>query len=264
MPFDRQLWTVEIGHSIAFAVAVVPPRKSITEFATVLMAVDMRQSQTVRKAKVCDNRNCDNRRAALHAMMDPSEIKAELTRRNMTQRDLAEAIGLSENYLSKALSGKRQFKPAELDAIRAELAPDEAVGPRIRTIPLLGAVPAGRPSPEQQRAGRQIAVSDPSTPANAYALTVKGDSMDLIVPNGTTLIIDPDDKNLWPGKRYVVMTSDGETTFKEYQEEPARLSPCSSNPEHREIQIGHEPITILGRVYSYTMRDADLPRRRPS
>lgn len=196
--------------------------------------------------------------------MDPAEIKAELTRRNMTQRDLADAIGMSENYLSKALGGKRQFRPAELDAIRAELGHDDESPGRIRTIPLLGAVPAGRPSPEQQRSGRQIPVSDPATPANAYALTVKGDSMDLIVPNGTTLIIDPDDKNLWPGKRYVIMTQDGETTFKEYQDAPARLVPCSSNSEHREIQIGHEPITVLGRVWSYTMRDADLPRRRPS
>lgn len=85
--------------------------------------------------------------------------------------------------------------------------------------------------------------------------------MDLIVPDGTTLIIDPDDNALWPGRRYVIQTEDGQTTYKEFQSPPARLVPCSSDPTHKEILLGGEPMKILGRVYSYSMRDADLPRR---
>ena len=86
--------------------------------------------------------------------------------------------------------------------------------------------------------------------------------MDLIVANGTILIIDPDDKALWPGKRYVIASEEGrESTFKEFQADPARLVPCSSNDEHKEILLGGEPVVILGRVIGYHLKDGDLPRR---
>jgi SOS-response transcriptional repressor LexA len=208
----------------------------------------------------CDISDCDNRRPLVHGRMNAEDIKAELRSRNMSQRDLAEAVGMSENHLSKSLAGKRLFRLAEMDAIRAELAPEPDAF-TIRTIPLLGSVPAGKFRPEEQRGGRRIPVSDPSTPPNAYALEVDGDSMDLIVPHGTTIVIDPDDRALWPGRRYIIQTEDGQTTFKEFQADPARLVPCSSNPAHKEIPLGGDPVTVVGRVYSYTLRDGDLPRR---
>lgn len=85
--------------------------------------------------------------------------------------------------------------------------------------------------------------------------------MDLVVPDGTTLVIDPDDKALWPGKRYVIQTEDGQSTYKEFQSDPARLVPLSTDDSHQEILLGNAPITVVGRVYSYMMRDVDLPRR---
>ncbi|WP_047866743.1 XRE family transcriptional regulator [Sphingomonas paucimobilis] len=193
-------------------------------------------------------------------MLTAQQIRDELATRNMTIRDLAEAIGMNENYLTKSLGGNRAFKAHELAAIAKEFAPEVEPTAGLRKIPLLGAVPAGRLTDAEQQSGRYIAVSDPETPRNAYALTVKGDSMDLIVPDGTTLIVDPDDKALWPGRRYIIQTEDGRTTFKEFQADPARLVPCSSNDEHQDIMLGFEPINILGRVFSYTIRD--IPRRR--
>jgi repressor LexA len=191
--------------------------------------------------------------------MSPEQIRAELEARNMSIRDLAEATGIDENKLTKSLGRpRRRIQVAEMDAIKAVFA-DVADEPAIRTIPLLGEVPAGSFQPTDQKGGRRLPVSDPETPPRAYALTVKGDSMDLIVPNGATLVIDPDDKAFWPGRRYVVRTEDGQTTFKEYQDAPARLVPCSSNDEHKEIMLGHEPVDVLGRVFSYSMRD--VPRR---
>lgn len=193
--------------------------------------------------------------------MNTDQIKLELRRRNLTQRDLAEAVGMSENHLSKSLAGKRQFKLSEMDAIRAELTPDD-VAARIPTIPLLGKVPAGKPQEALEYLVRHISAPDPETPPNAYALIVSGSSMNLVVPDGTVIIIDPDDKALWPGRRYVVGTEEEHrTTFKEFQADPARLVPVSSDDEHKDMLLGSEPIVILGRVIGYHLKDADLPRR---
>ena len=85
-------------------------------------------------------------------------------------------------------------------------------------------------------------------PKNAFALKVAGDSMDLHVPAGFSVIIDPNDKALFQERLYVVLNSEGEATFKQYFDNPARLVPCSSNPEHKTIELGEEPYTVVGRV----------------
>ncbi|WP_232475890.1 LexA family protein [Flavisphingomonas formosensis] len=187
-----------------------------------------------------------------------------MTELDLTLRELAAATGIDENKLSKSLgkAGRRITVP-EMAAIEAVLSGGgggEPAAPALRSIPLLGAVPAGGFREAVPESGRRHAIADPDTPPHAFALVVSGDSMDLIAPEGTIVVIDPDDKALWPGWRYVVQTADGDTTFKEYQEGPARLVPCSSNPAHKEIVLGAEPITIIGRVFSYSFRD--LPRRR--
>ncbi|PNU02501.1 LexA family transcriptional regulator [Novosphingobium guangzhouense] len=220
----------------------------------------MRYSHFKVKRGECDLSRCDNCSPIHVGSMRPQDIRAELDARNMSIVDLAEAIGMNSNYLGKALRGGRKLTADELVAIQEVLAPED-LAHRIRTIPLLGSVPAGKFQAAEQIGGRRIAVSDPETPPNAYALTVEGNSMDLVVPSGTTLTIDPDDKALWPGKRYVIQTEDGRTTYKEFQADPARLVPLSTDDSHQEMLLGSEPIVVVGRVYSYTMRDVDLPRR---
>lgn len=183
-------------------------------------------------------------------------------------RDLSRVTNIDENKITKSLGkANRRFQADEMDAIRTafvdhppgQAEANEQLGPPVTRIPHLGKVPAGNLRQAFERAGRYFAVSDPETPRNAYALTIEGDSMDLIAPDGTTIVIDPDDTDLWPGRRYVIRTEDGDTTFKEFQSSPARLVPCSSNPAHEEIPLGARPIKVLGRVFSYTMRD--IPRR---
>lgn len=201
--------------------------------------------------------------------MSPQEIRDELEALGLKIRDLAELSGVQENYLTKSL-GKtgRGIKHVEMVAIeralaakRAEVEGDdgEPTLPTLPKIPLLGEVPAGPPQQAIELSGKWHPVSDPDTPPRAYALRVKGDSMDKLVPDGATITIDPDDRDLWDGAQYVVRTQDGEATFKEYHANPARLVPLSNNPAHTAIKLGDEPIEILGRVWSWTVRARPRP-----
>ncbi|ETI62997.1 hypothetical protein C100_14890 [Sphingobium sp. C100] len=91
-------------------------------------------------------------------------------------------------------------------------------------------------------------------PISAYALKVTGDSMDKIVQNGATIIVDPEDRDLFDKWLYVVRNSEGDVTFKQYRERPARLVPCSNNPEHVVVPVADREYEIVGRVILITMR----------
>jgi SOS-response transcriptional repressor LexA len=195
--------------------------------------------------------------------MTPQEIRDEMQFLGMGVRALAQATGVSENYLTKSL-GKagRRIQHHEMVAIEEALAakrrelegePEDAPLRPLPAIPLLGDVPAGRPQDAIEITGKWHPVSDPDTPKRAYALRIRGDSMDKLAPDGATIIVDPDDRDLWDGAQYVVRGSNG-TTFKEYHANPARLVPLSTNPEHQVTKLGDEPIEILGRVWSWTVR----------
>lgn len=83
---------------------------------------------------------------------------------------------------------------------------------------------------------------------NLYGLEPYGDSMDLIIPAGGTIIVDPDDKDLRDGKFYVIENDERLTTFKRFSKDQMALLPCSSNPTHQPIPLGSEPFRVIGRV----------------
>lgn len=180
--------------------------------------------------------------------MDLDEIKRRMAARGMKQADLGDHLGMPQNKVSLSLNGKRRFTVAEMDQIRVLLA-DDPSGPPARAIPYLGDVAGGNWREAVQRSGVSVPAPDPSIPPNAFALRVDGDSMDKLVDDGGTVIVDPDDKQLFPKKYYVIINGDGETTFKRFLADPARLVPCSNNPAHTEIELGSgEPFRVVGRV----------------
>ena len=183
--------------------------------------------------------------------MTGDQIKAELKARGLKQVDLANAIGMDPNYLTKALAGTRRFSAEELAGVRSFFgaAPTTVTGVPASSLPVIGQVAAGSWREAVQSTSSFMPSPDPTIPNGAFALIVSGDSMDIYVQDGGTVIVDPADKSLYPGKFYVVTNGDGETTFKQFFADPARLAPCSTNPAHREIVIGgDEGFAIVGRV----------------
>ena len=162
--------------------------------------------------------------------------------------------------IQKIETGKRKldgdWRAAIAEALGVE--PDDLVGatvPRrpVRRVPLLGKIAAGN-----WRAAMEDPLDlIPTTKGgpNTFALVPDGDSMDKLVPHGGIIFCDPDDKALVANSYYAMMRPGGEMTFKQYLDNPPRLAPSSTNPEHMELLMGEEPLTVIGRVIGY---NADL------
>lgn len=207
------------------------------------------------QAQSCDNRNCDDRMGALYRGMDeidPEELRREMKAQKKKQVDLANLLHIDPSAASKIFSGVRAIQPREVPLIRAWLghpAKADAVGGRGHVLPIIGQVAAGNWREAVEQPLGSIPAPDKEIPSSAFGLRVEGDSMDLVVENGGTVIVDPDDRALFPDRYYVVLNEDGDTTFKKFAADPARLLPCSTNPMHREIVIGDGTgFSIVGRV----------------
>ena len=117
-----------------------------------------------------------------------------------------------------------------------------------RIVPLVGKIAAGNWREAIQDSRGTVPVPAGEVGPNAFALEPSGDSMNLVVTDGAVVVFDPDEFELREGGIYAVMNSEGETTFKRYRNDPPRLEPCSSNPEHQPFLLGREPFTVIGRA----------------
>lgn len=186
--------------------------------------------------------------------MDIAEIRALMKERGFKQEDLANLLGIDPTAVSKRLTAKRAFRHDEMMKVEAWLGQPRmptVTGGTVRMLPIIGQVAAGTWREAIQRPLGELPVPAAGTSQNAIVLEVQGDSMDLEIEDGGHVIVDMDDKALFPGRLFVVLNDEGEATFKQFEAEPARLIPRSTNPEHKVIQIGDgQPFTVLGRVVS--------------
>jgi repressor LexA len=83
---------------------------------------------------------------------------------------------------------------------------------------------------------------------DAFVVIVEGDSMNLVAQEGEGVFVDPNDLDLIAGKFYIIRNGEGETTFKRYMDNPARLEPCSTNPSHQTVYPGRDVFTVVGRA----------------
>ncbi|MBR0868909.1 hypothetical protein JQ633_00955 [Bradyrhizobium tropiciagri] len=160
--------------------------------------------------------------------------------------------GLERNYIRDLLDErKRGFTQAKLPLVAEALewtvqevlgsaAPKkERAAPKMQTVPLLDTVAAGK----LRAPSSQIPVEDVPLLAFAdlgrgdfFALTVEGDSMDRISPDGSTIVVNQADRTLVSGKPYVI-SQRGEASFKLWRADPPRFAPYSTNPSHEPVFV---------------------------
>lgn len=124
-------------------------------------------------------------------------------------------------------------------------------GPELSTVPLISWVQAGRfgsaSDPYPAGEGEKLIYTSKKVGANAYALKIRGDSMENpgsghTFPDGCIIIVDPD-KPADIGSFVVVrFENSGEATFKQLVEDAGRRFLKPLNPRYPMIPIGDEAV----------------------
>lgn len=176
-------------------------------------------------------------------------IRQKIEAREEKQGALGRVAGLSPDKMSKFMREDRQLTAEEADKLARYfgLRQDSEPDPR-RDLPIYPLVAAGHWRDAIDEIIGYMPSPDYRLSREAFVVIVEGDSMDKIAREGEAIIVEPRDKRLVHGKYYVVRRNGGETTFKRYFENPARLEPCSHNEAHQPIYPGEEPFEVVGRV----------------
>lgn len=179
--------------------------------------------------------------------MDVAQLKALMEANGETQAGIARLLQISPDKMSKTMSGKRRLTLTEANVLRRYFHLDEPETPA-PLLPIVGLVSAG-----SWREGFEVVMGympspDKGLSPKSFVVLLEGDSMDLIAKDGEGIIVDPTDLDLVSGRYYVVRNGEGETTFKQYRDNPARLEPCSSNPAHKTIHPGRDEFVVVGRA----------------
>jgi SOS-response transcriptional repressor LexA len=182
--------------------------------------------------------------------MDVDRLKQLMAERKESQVGIARLLGITPDKLSKTLKGKRLLKLEEANRLRRYFGIRDAAPDTDRPVmlPVVGLVSAGAWRDGFEGVTDWIPAPDRTLSSDSFVVRVDGDSMDQVAQAGEQVIVDPRDLDLIAGKYYVVRNAEGETTFKQYCDNPARLAPCSSNPRHQTLFIGREGFTLVGRV----------------
>lgn len=181
-----------------------------------------------------------------------AELRLWISSGRVLQKEIAAELGIAPARVTEMLKGTRKVQQREMPVLIRYFGMDEGPDPSVRLIPRIGMVPAGALREALADAPNSVEVPA-NLPRGVFALEVDGESMNKIAPLGCDVIVDPNDQKLFSGDLYVLSNQDGEFTFKRFLQDPARLVPLSTDPSHKEIELGSEPINIIGRVVSVSI-----------
>ena len=197
--------------------------------------------------------------------------------KGMSQLDLANAIGTTQQQVAKWESGKIDPRISSLKKIREALgvslsyllgmADDPSfvsvVSSDTVPVPVLGRIAAGTPreafsqSDDYHDTQRGLVASHP----HAFWLVVAGNSMNRLFPEGALVLVDPD-VEVRSGDVGAIFVNGDDATIKRvyFEGDTVRLHPESWDPDYRDRTIDpSDPdapaVRVIGRAVSYTAPD---------
>ena len=137
--------------------------------------------------------------------------------------------------------------------------PGQHLRPSKGTVPVLGRISAGEPREAIQNVTGRWYVPDPLLDSHpkAFYLTVGGDSMNALFPEGALVLVDPE-AEVHSGDVAAVLVNGFDATLERvyFAGDTVVLHPESHNPEHHDLSIDRTNpdaphFRIVGRVVSY-------------
>ncbi len=171
-----------------------------------------------------------------------ADLLKRLEDAGVPKRIIASTILVQPSAVSDLYAGRRQLKHDEAVALM-NLVPASARG---RELPVIGMAGAGNWLEAIERADDQVWA--PREANGKFVVEVVGQSMNLLLPEGSFAVVDPDDRDLFAGKLYLLRNSEGEATIKRYRADPARFEPVSDDASFEPFSIGSFDFQVIGRV----------------
>ncbi len=177
-----------------------------------------------------------------------------------TAKDAAASLRINQNTWTSNENGNRPVskKMAPVYAEKLGIDPgwllygEEQRERQPIDVPLVSWVSAGKLQQSEGVTPAQIETFVPvsNLPRGDWiALTVTGDSMNRIAPEGSIIIVNRADDALLNDRFYVFAASGGEATFKQWRRDPSpMLRPYSTNLDHLAIPAAAGEYYIVGRV----------------
>ena len=194
--------------------------------------------------------------------MDSEWFQNRMDEKSLTQEDVGKAIHRDRSVVSRIINGEVGLQLSDVQGF-AQVLETCAIEilyraglwdtrPELYLAPVINSVEAGSfaetiPNEPPYTANTKV-VEHPNR--TVFALTVTGDSMDRIAPEGSLIVIDYSEKKPSDGELFVFRRH-GEATFKRYRKDKSgvRLEPDSTNPRHTSIfPENGEDIEVIGRV----------------
>lgn len=194
-----------------------------------------------------------------------------------SQAELAKKIGTTQQQIARYESGENDVKSSVILKLSSALGVtvtyllgmEDAISfikPKPSSglaLPVVGRIAAGTPREAIAQSGETHEVPDTIyyEHEHAFFLTVAGNSMNRLFPEGALVLVDPDEE-VRNGDVAVVFVNGDDATLKRvyFDGDAVRLVPESFDPEYRERVIDRSDpdaplVRIVGKAVSYTAPD---------
>ena len=206
-------------------------------------------------------------------MLSRYKIAEARKAKGWNQQELAERIGTTQQVISRYESGDRDPKASVIAAMSSALGvtvsyllgmdDDPNVIQMRRSpshpMPVVGRIAAGTPREAIYQTGETHDTPEDLWEAHpdGFWLEVSGNSMNRLFPEGTLVLVDPDEE-VRNGDVGVVFVNGDDATLKRvyYDGEVVRLHPESHDPEYQDRVIDRDDpdapeVRVLGRAVAY-------------